>query len=418
MKNLICTLLLTILCVSTNAQSEKCATMKNFERRVAMDPSTLTRKQQSEIRTQKWLEANAQAEKVQQLITIPVVVHVLWHETVENISDAQIQSQIDILNEDFRLLNADSLDAFHPFWPYTADTEIEFCLASVDPNGNATTGITRTNTDSLTFIGEDNEKFTATGGKDNWDPTSYLNMWVCNLDGGGGLLGYAQFPADLATSPATDGVVIRYQSFGNMGTVEPPNVLGRTATHEVGHWLNLSHIWGDDVCGDDLVADTEIAEFENYECPSFPHNAISTCGSGELGEMYMNYMDYVDDNCMNMFTFGQAERMRAALNTDRIGLLSSSGCNELSNVGEAALENSIDIYPNPGNGNFTIEVTHLQSDDLSITIYDLVGSSIQTFKNINNFPFQMNLTELANGIYYVKINSGDKTITKKIIISK
>jgi len=406
--------------LSTHAQTEKCATMQILEKRITKDPSIKLRMEQSEIKTQKWIAANPMVKKGQQaVITIPVVVHVLWNDPIENISAAQIQSQIDILNEDFRLLNSDSLDSSHPFWNYTADTEIEFCLASTDPDGFTTTGITRTQTDSTAFIEMDSPKYTVTGGSDSWDPTQYLNLWVCHLNDGLGLLGYAAFPADLATDPDLDGVVISYTAFGYIGTATAPNDLGRTGTHEVGHWLNLRHIWGDDTCGDDFVADTEIAEAANYGCPTFPHNANSTCGSGVDGEMYMNYMDYVDDACMNMFTYDQGIRMQSALNGDRAGLLTSLGCSAPTGLlNEGSLENGFKIYPNPSNGNFTVDTHMLKYDNISISVYDLLGSKIQKFENIKSFPFKMDLNDLSNGIYYFKINCGNKTITQKVIIAK
>ena len=411
--------MLAIFGFSAHAQIEKCATMQILEKRIAKDPSIKLRMEQSEIKTQKWIAANSNAKGGIQLVTIPVVVHILWNDPIENISAAQIQSQIDILNEDFRLLNSDSLDSSHPFWQFTADTEIEFCLASRDPNGNATSGIIRTYTDSTAFIEMDSPKYTVTGGSDSWDPTQYLNLWVCHLNDGLGLLGYAAFPADLATDPDLDGVVISYTAFGYIGTATAPNDLGRTGTHEVGHWLNLRHIWGDDTCGDDFVADTEIAEDHNYGCPTFPHNANSTCGSGVDGEMYMNYMDYVDDACMNMFTYDQGIRMQSALNGDRAGLLTSLGCSAPTGVlNEGSLENGFKIYPNPSNGNFTVDTHMLKYDNITISVYDLLGSKIQKFENIKSFPFKMDLNELSNGIYYFKINSGDKTITQKVIIAK
>lgn len=408
-----------------NAQSEKCGTMKNLNEKIAKDPSIKLRMEQSEMQTQKWIAEHPRTQKLQQVvITIPVVVHVLWNDPIENISVAQVQSQIDILNDDFRLLNSDSLTSSHPFWLYTADAEIEFCLASRDPNGNATTGIISTYTDSTTFVEMDSPKFTATGGKDNWDPTKYLNLWVCNLSGQGTTLGYAAFPADLTTTPDKDGVVIRYEAFGDIGTAGnvgfEANDLGRTGTHEVGHWLDLRHIWGDNQpnCGDDFVADTKPADDPNFNCPTFPHDPNNPCGTDGNGEMYMNYMDYPDDSCLVMFTDGQTVRMNAALNGDRAGLLTSLGCGTPGSVGEVSLDNSIEIFPNPSNGNFTINAINLKPDNISIIAYDLLGSKIHEFKNIKTFPFKMDLNELSNGIYYFKINSGDKSITKKITISK
>jgi hypothetical protein len=409
---------LTLFSLNLQAQSNKCATMQILEQRMKKDPSIQLRMQQSEIETQKWVSANRNAKKAQILVSIPVVVHVLYNNATQNISTAQIQSQIDILNDDFGLLNSDSLDNSHPFWQYTADTEIEFCLATRDPNGNATSGITRTYTDSLSFVGDGNEKYTATGGKDNWDPTKYLNLWVCDLSASGGTLGYAAFPSDLVSAPDDDGVVISYTAFGDIGTATAPNDLGRTGTHEVGHWLNLRHIWGDAICGDDFVADTEIAEDNNFGCPTFPHNANSTCGSGVDGEMYMNYMDYVDDYCMVMFTFDQGTRMQSALNGDRAGLLTSLGCGSPVGINEVLLENTFNIYPNPNNGNFIVNAQLTKTENVSISLYNLLGAKIQEFNNVKSYPFQMNLNDLPNGSYFIKFNSGNNTITKKVFISK
>jgi hypothetical protein len=417
-----------VLLISSNilAQSEKCATMQVLEKRIQNDPSTQSRMQQSEIQAQKWISENKtllkkkQDVKSQALVTIPVVVHVLYNNQTENVSDAQVQSQIDGLNEDFRLLNGDSLDDTHPFWIYTADTQIEFCLASIDPNGNATSGITRTFTNTTAFDGNGNEKFTSLGGKDNWDPTKYLNIWVCDLSASGGILGYAAFPSDLTLYPDEDGVVIHYQAFGYIGTAGTgqftENDLGRTGTHEVGHWLNLRHIWGDDLCGDDFVPDTQIAEDANYGCPSFPNNPFSSCGSDGDGEMYMNYMDYVDDYCMVMFTYDQGTRMLSTLFGDRDGLLTSSGCGTIS-VNELFSLNTFNLYPNPSDGNVIINSQINGIKNVTISLFDLQGKEIQTFEN-SSFPFEMNLNELPNGSYLIKFQTGNQSVTKKLFLSK
>lgn len=408
------------------AQSEKCATMQVLEKRIETDPTTLIRMQQTESQTQAWISENKNILKHKNqaksgaLVTIPVVVHVLYNNATENVSYEQIMSQIDGLNEDFRLLNADSLDDTHPFWWYTADTQIEFCLASVDPNGNATTGITRTFTNVTGFSGDGSEKFTASGGKDNWDPTKYLNIWVCDLSASGGVLGYAAFPSDLTVYPDEDGVVIHYQAFGYIGTAGTggfsANDLGRTGTHEVGHWLNLRHIWGDEICGDDFVPDTQIAEDANYGCPSFPHNPWSTCGSDGDGEMYMNYMDYVDDYCMVMFTYDQGTRMLSTLFGERDGLLTSQGCGTAS-LQEFLPENSFNLYPNPSDGNVVINSQIDGIKDVKISLFDLQGKELQTFEN-NSFPFEMNLSNLPNGSYLIKFQTGYQTLTKKLFLSK
>ena len=243
---------------------------------------------------------------------IPVVVHVVWNTAAQNVSDAQIQSQIDVLNRDYRKLNPDTSITPAPFQPFIADLRCEFALATTDPAGTPTNGITRTNTAVTSFSDDNKVKSAATGGHDAWPADRYLNLWVCPL--GGGLLGYAQFPGGPAN---TDGVVITYTGFGTIGTAAAPFNLGRTATHEIGHWLNLFHIWGDDgtACtGTDQVDDTPNCAGPNYGVPTFPH---VTCSNGPNGDMFMNYMDYVDDRAMVMFTTGQSVRAQAALDGPR-----------------------------------------------------------------------------------------------------
>ena len=191
--------------------------------------------------TNKWLINNS-TDNLKSIITIPVVVHVVYNTNAENISDAQIFSQMDVLNADFRRTNSDASNTPSVWQNIAADCEIDFCLATIDPNGNPTTGITRTNTNQTSFsISSDNVKYSSAGGIDPWPQDDYLNIWVCDL--GGGLLGYATPPSSW-TNPE-DGVVIGYRYFGTTGVVQAPYNKGRTATHEVGHWLNLDHIWGD-----------------------------------------------------------------------------------------------------------------------------------------------------------------------------
>lgn len=243
-------------------------------------------------------------------ITIPVVVHVVHNTTMQNMTGRQIRSQIAVLNRDFRARNPDKSKVPSVWSGLVADAGITFALATVDPAGNPTRGITRTPTDQRQFGDDDAVKFTASGGHDAWPASKYLNIWVCNLVP---WLGYAQFPGGL---PETDGLVILYTAFGTRDTAAPPFNLGRTATHEIGHWLNLRHIWGDtpDCSGSDFVDDTPNAEEPNFSKPSFPH---VSCNNGPNGDMFMNYMDYVDDDSMFMFTPQQVARMHATLEGPR-----------------------------------------------------------------------------------------------------
>jgi len=257
------------------------------------------------------------------IITIPVVVHVLYNAEADNISDQQIASQIDVLNKDYQLQNPDLSNVPQPFKQFVGNPRIGFKLAALDPEGHTTSGVTRTKTTVAAFDykGEnaDNIKFAAKGGHDAWPADKYLNLWVGRLRPP--VLGYASFPGEPAQ---VDGVVITTFAFGTSGTAKDPFNKGRTATHEIGHWLNLFHIWGDDdgACtGSDQVDDTPNQADANSSKPHFP---TISCNNGPNGDMFMNYMDYVDDDSMFMFTKGQVLRMEATLNGPRSAISESS----------------------------------------------------------------------------------------------
>ena len=249
------------------------------------------------------------------LVTIPVVVHVIWKKASENVSDAQIASQLVVLNRDFAASNADRSNVPAVWSALVTDTRIRFALATKGPDGKATSGITRTKTTRASFSYAGNQmKFKSKGGRDAWPTDRYLNLWVCSLDDR--LLGFAQFPG--GGRPETDGVVCLHTAFGTTGTVEAPFHLGRTAVHEIGHWLNLSHIWGDSPtasCSDgDSVADTPNQLRENTGKPTFPRvSCPHSPRHSPHGDMFMNYMDYVDDDTMVLFTKQQVDRMRSTL---------------------------------------------------------------------------------------------------------
>ena len=262
----------------------------------------------------------ARQQRFAGIARIPVVVHVVWKTAAQNVSQAQIDSQIEVLNRDFRATNTDLNVVPAPFTGLIADSRIEFYLATEDPNGNPTTGVTRTQTTKNSFSTDDAVKSTASGGIDPWPTDRYLNIWVAQL--GGGLLGYAQFPGGPAD---TDGVVILHSGFGTNGTAAAPFDLGRTTTHEIGHYLNLFHIWGDDgtgCSGSDEVADTPNQGGPNFGVPTFPK---LSCSNGPNGDLWVNYMDYTDDRGMVMFTDDQVARMEACLDTVRSDLPDFSG---------------------------------------------------------------------------------------------
>ena len=283
-----------------------CAAHDILEQKMASNPALKERMHKMEEETKKkMLEmANTHRRIEGNVYQIPVVVHILYTNSTNNISDAQIQSQLDVLNADFRRTNADRTNR----WPQAADSEIEFYLAQVDPNGNPTTGITRTRVNTSTWTQREIMKRSATGGVDAWDTTEYLNMWVVdNMSfGGRTILGYAQFPWD--NDRVHDGVVMADQYFGNTGTAQAPFDGGRTTTHEVGHYLGLRHIWGDssDCSVDDGIDDTPRTNQATSGCGV----GKETCGSPDMTE---NYMDYSNDNCLNLFTTGQRNKMRTYL---------------------------------------------------------------------------------------------------------
>ncbi|MBK7239717.1 MAG: fibronectin type III domain-containing protein [Flavobacteriales bacterium] len=305
--------------IAATAQ-RNCGSMDYLQQQIDANPDRAARLEQIDAFTTQFILDHSEEDRA--VITIPVVFHVVYANSTQNISDAKIYAQLAQLNADYARLNSDAGSTPSAFAALGANTEIQFCLAQRDPNGNATTGIVRKSTTVSSFSDNDYVKYNANGGSSAWPSSSYLNFWSCNL--GSSLLGYAQFPGGPS---ATDGVVCLYSSIGSIttpGSATPYN-LGRTATHEVGHWLNLRHIWGDANCGSDLVSDTPTQQTDNGGCPSFPH---VTCSNGSNGDMFMNYMDYTNDACMNIFTLGQKSRMQALFGTggSRVGLVSSLGC--------------------------------------------------------------------------------------------
>lgn len=279
--------------ISNTNERRGCASDEVLKDQIANNPELAMKIAQIETFTQSKINDNFESRLVNGVIEIPVVVNVLYRTAAENISQAQIQSQIDILNQDFNATNSDYSNVPAAFSNVKANVGIRFVLDQV----------VRKSTKKTSWGTRDAMKKSSQGGLNPISPTTKLNLWACTI--GGGILGYAQFPGG---SSATDGVVIDSKYLGNTGTATYPFNLGRTATHEVGHWMNLRHIWGDATCGNDLVADTPSHNAANYGAPAFPH--YSTC-SGTPIEMTMNYMDYVDDRAMYMFSADQKNRMLA-----------------------------------------------------------------------------------------------------------
>jgi PKD repeat protein len=328
-----------------------CSVLDNEQFLITQDPTRTAQRQAYEQQVQAWIAAHP-TNTVQASINIPVVVHVVYQNAAENISNNQVFSQIQVLNEDFTATNPDIGSVPAAWTSITANVDVNFCLAQQDPLGNPTTGIDRVSTTDASFTTDNQVKFAAQGGANQWDPTRYFNIWVCDL--GGGLLGYGEFPTGSPTN--TFGLVVGYYCFGSnytsYGTF--PSLLaafnrGRTATHEIGHCFNLNHIWGDDgtsCAGTDNVADTPNQADQNYGCPTFP---TISCTNGPNGDMFMNYMDYSDDACMYMFTNGQRTRMLAVINGPAYGTLqTSTACTPPAAAPPVALFSASSVAVCPG----------------------------------------------------------------------
>lgn len=367
---------------------------------------------------------------VNEIITIPVVVHVIHSgQSVgvgPNISNAQVMSQIAVLNQDYR--RAANSPGFNND-PVGADTEIQFCLAQRDPQGNPTNGINRVNLGNTTW----NEYNVQTILKPNtyWDPTKYLNIWVCQF--GGDLnqtLGYAQFPTGtglpgLGGGPSgsiTDGVIIGYQYFGSSslaaGNYWAPYDKGRTTTHEIGHWLGLRHIWGDNSSctvntqdsGQDFCPDTPPQDWFNETCNI---NAYS-CGSYD---MVRNYMDYTNDSCMNIFTQNQKTRMRTTMQNGvrRASLLSSNACTPPSASTEDFGLGMISLYPNPTSDMLNIVVPDNYELSGNITIYNTVGQQVYASTMANTTLHSIDVSGFNSGVYFIKITKENQTKTLQFV---
>lgn len=390
-----------------------CASHEYLQQQLQADPLLAQRIAAFEAPRTGDVMLNGTVSPVPQVIKIPVVVHVLYNAASQNISDEQIQSQIAALNKDFRKLNADTVNIPAVFRHLAADCQLEFELAKIDPSGRATTGITRKKTSILMFGLDDRIKYSGSGGENAWDADSYLNIWIGNL--AGGLLGYA---STIGCAKAIDGVAISPTAFGTMGTAAAPYNKGRTATHEIGHWLGLRHIWGDSYCGDDHVDDTPPQRSATRSCPT---GVVVSCDNNPYGNMYTNYMDFTDDACLNLFTLGQRNKMRSLFQSGsaRYSLLFSKALTGTPVTGpivtpteEPAVITEVvaKVYPNPSATFITVEAG--KEGELigkTITLRNHLGQlSLQV--KITKASMGLNIRHLADGVYYLRIEGTSKVI--------
>ncbi len=347
--------------------------------------------------------------------TIPVVVHVI-HSGAEvgedtNIATSKILSQLEVMNEDYRRMNADVTNTPNLFSDIAADSEIEFCLASVDPDGNPTNGITRNLhvfVPNINYIEQNIKQETY------WDTERYLNIWTVNMPDQN-IIGYSFLPIPSILGGHQDGIVVDYERFGFINN----NNRGRTLTHELGHYLGLQHVWGVTTglsCNtDDGIDDTPNSMQPYYGCPSL---GVSSCGSND---MFMNYMDYVDDSCMNLFTEGQKNVMRNTLTNLRSSLISNAAtvCNNVVSNNEIEDLTLLDIYPNPVQNNVHVDINfEQQQDDLTINIFDARGALVTTssYKKTSAIRYDFDFSAQAKGVYFVQITTAYASMSRKIVV--
>jgi hypothetical protein len=341
------------------------------------------------------------------VFTIPVVVHVVAQNAQEDLSDAQISSQIEVLNRDFRRNNIEIPDIHPLFNGQAADVELEFCLVATTRTTTSVAGIYNQFSN-----GKRRVCHTSEGGHDAVAPNQYLNIWISGRSDNA--LGSATAPGE--ASAGEDGVFIAPAYFGTLGTAQPPYNLGRTTTHEIGHYLGLKHLWGpglenDNSCsGDDDIADTP-RQFSSYQhtCPSIP---LNTCGSPD---MFMNFMNYTDDACMALFTAGQKEKMRNCLTQQRAGLLNSS-CLPLSDGGLAIPQASLSLFPVPASERVKIEGP--VKDVFEFAIFDLHGRFIRNGQIEKASGSELDVSSLPNGLYIINIRDEHRLYIKKLIIAR
>ena len=294
-------------------KAHQCHSHENLNQQLTADPSLKDRLDANERFTKAF--ANRVQLRGGQQITIPVVVHVVS----ASVTDAQVLSQIEALNRDYNKLNTDANKVPSEFIGLMADCEIKFQLAARTPDNEPTSGILRHKSSRTEWGGQDDVKKPLRGGFAPWNASKYLNIYVCSI--GNGVLGYASFPG---TPAEVDGVVIDPTAFGTTGTARRPFNVGRTCVHEVAHWLNLYHMWGDNNCGDDRCSDTPQQKEAHYG--DLTKATYSTCSGTQTRDMSMNFMDYVNDASMVMFSNGQKTRMQATLSGARASILTSDGC--------------------------------------------------------------------------------------------
>ncbi|MCS6819524.1 MAG: zinc-dependent metalloprotease [Chitinophagales bacterium] len=445
-KNLSATfLLLAFFAIALSQQTWQCAAVHAEQMRETESPGYLDAVKKAFLTAKKNITDNpSRGATPDSIYRIRTVFHIVYTNSIENLPDSVIYSQVQVLNEDFRRRNPDAAKTRSIFSPFAADAGIEFVLADVDPDGNPTNGITRTkgNPPPSLFGGfniNDDVKQKSKGGVDPWPTDKYLNIWVCNLLGGFGVLGYAYPPAaplpnwgnqNPNADSARQGVVLYYRAVGrnNPHAINDATDGGRSATHEIGHYLGLRHIWGDDQplfgagnkCandqggGSDGIDDTPDAKDATQQiCDTLQNSCPDPDMDMDYPDMTENYMDYSSDDCQNLFTHGQVALMREVLRLYRPGIFESVP-NSISSTTTFRQEFKINVYPNPAS-----QFLHVSFDDINLPVKATLLSSDGkkvfteiTDKSMLSIPLQT----FSSGVYFLSVQCGGEQILRKVCV--
>lgn len=410
-------------------QVNRCGSFERDQLRSLQSPDWQAKRARMDTLISTYLKDQKNSRRTaEEVIRIPVVVHVIHDQSQTslgglnnpNISDAQIRSQIEVLNEDYR--RRPGTAGFNTS-PVGADAYIEFYLAEFDPDGRATSGITRHRYPAKASFNPFSDDLLLSNIA-YWPSDKYLNIWTCRLSNS--YLGIAQFPSvdkveglDTANGPnaLTDGVIIDFRYFGRKTGAITSRIynLGRTTTHEVAHWLGLIHTWGDAVCGNDFCPDTPPTEEANRT--TVCEDKFSNCTGVQTRNMIENYLDYSPDSCMNIFTKNQVGRMRAVL------ALAPRRASMVEYAREGRLEPSdnlrVTVFPNPAQVDINVDVRFSDFQDFTYSIFDLIGHELMqtAYKNVYSRRLKLDVRLLPPGMYILKVSTKSETVTKRFVIN-